>query len=421
MSSNPLLVPTPISLVESYFKVKLTRSSLKHFKSVEEEVWINFAKFYKKSMKENFGTAFLERGPDCDSETRLYFEPMLRDEWDKAIKCRYRPTPLIGVSPHPNEGEKVTRERVSDWLNPLKKHLLIAHSVYIRDNFYYCMDFVADTVNPDDWRDNPNTVNLVNRSIQSIKNWLPILIELGPLIRSKALVFMPYYITPSFPYGGQAPALKSEYAKLTHTNPVGAPVSCYPDHVVGAWLNSLLLNLDPVFPDNASLNFAAGLGFKGDHEPTYLNGNPVTFEIKAFREPEDINLNDLESMRKNEEIFHEIRSMASECKKAVETSLRENAPPSDIRIFCEGTLRDRLDAYERKSVVRIIKDNLAASTAVTLAVGTALVPVGLAFGGLAGAAVGVIGSAALSPDILHAVQKRWNPKRRAYGHLHSML
>jgi hypothetical protein len=88
---------------------------------------------------------------------------------------------------------------------------------FLRDNFYYCFDIVADSVDPASWHSDPNVRQQFERSIGAIKKWLPILIELKNFIEAGVLVFMPYYITPSFPYGGNAPKTRAAYERLRLT------------------------------------------------------------------------------------------------------------------------------------------------------------------------------------------------------------
>jgi len=169
-------------------------------------------------------------------------------------------------------------------LAPLKKHLLFAHSVFLRDNFYYCFDHVAETVDKATWRSDPNVKREVDQSILAIKNWLPILVELQEFIEAGILVFMPYYITPSFPYGGTAPNLREAFEQLRLKpdpkstpnevtldlgawdkppvlpkvpHPYKNPVS--EDDVIAAWLNARLMGLDVVFPDRDSFDFGSRL------------------------------------------------------------------------------------------------------------------------------------------------------------------
>src|SRR5438445_5233336 len=122
------LSPTPISLIESYFDHDLKRSSLRFFDEVKDDTWIDFAKNYLAQMEKDFASGFLEASKETDKQVRLYFEPRLAENWDRAVKQFYHPTPLLGLSPLPPE-TKLNQQQVSRLLDPLKKHLLFAHSV----------------------------------------------------------------------------------------------------------------------------------------------------------------------------------------------------------------------------------------------------------------------------------------------------
>jgi hypothetical protein len=150
-------------------------------------------------MAKSFVPQFLDVPDETEKQVRLYFEPRLASHWDSGVQGSFAPTPLLGLSPYPKAAVQ-DREQVSIMLAPLKKHLLFAHSVFLRDNFYYCFDHVAETVDKATWRSDPNVKREVDQSILAIKNWLPILVELQEFIEAGILVFMPYYITPSFPY-----------------------------------------------------------------------------------------------------------------------------------------------------------------------------------------------------------------------------
>jgi hypothetical protein len=138
-------IASPLHIVESYFDVQLERSALKRFNDVSEDTWIDFAQQYLKTMEAHFVDQFLVN--KSDASLGLYFEPGMAHDWDTAVRHLHSPTPLLGLSPDPGTTE-ITRDVVSQMLTPLKKHLLIADSVYVRDNFYYCFDLLRDAFLP---------------------------------------------------------------------------------------------------------------------------------------------------------------------------------------------------------------------------------------------------------------------------------
>ena len=84
----------------------------------------------------------------------------------------------------------------------------MADSVYLRDSFYYCFDWIGESAERTRWRDDPIQVRNVEQYVRRLKRWLPILVELRELIESRAIVFMPYDMTPSFPYSSGSPHLQ---------------------------------------------------------------------------------------------------------------------------------------------------------------------------------------------------------------------
>jgi hypothetical protein len=403
---------TPINLIESYFDLNLNTRSLKKFDQVSEDQWIDFAKFYLDRMSLDFPRQFL--GPTDGSDTvRLYFEPRMRDEWEQSVSAIYGSTPLLGLSPHPPAQNTITRDEASRMLTPLKKHLLLADSLYIRDSFYYCFDGVADSVDAMRWRSNPTLVDLVRRSIVSLKNWLPILIHLRDFIESKALVFMPYYITPSFPYGGNAPRIKKYFEKLRMRSDARKQEYFDEDTVVAAWLNARIMNLDPVFPNRAMSDWAANLYFDEGSDTNDLTSDLISVDILPFGRHEGIGLDDLWKMRKNEEVFQEIQRVVAACKQYIETNLGPGTTQEGVTATCKTFLQDQLAQYEKKSILKFIDEQPIAGIGVSLAIGAALLPVT--------PVVGLIVGALATPQLALLVQRRFDSKRRAFGHLQTLL
>lgn len=403
---------TPISLVESHFNRKLEPRAFKGFDEISENDWIDFAKQYRARMTEDFPGQFLEPPPPGEPSLRLYFEPRIGDSWETAVTARHEPTPLLGISPHPPAGA-VGRDDVSRMLRPLTKHLLLADSVYVRDSFYSCFDLVADNVDREHWRQDPNVVRLVDRSIRSIKGWLPILIELRELIESKALVFMPYYLTPSFPYAADAPALKDAFAKIRLRAQPTPSGQLDETEVLGAWLNARLLHLDPVFPDRPMFDWAANLYFDEGPQANDLTSDLISLDILPFGGEEGIALDDLISLRRNEDVFKQVQLAVGNCKTYIEQNFGPDATREGVSAACRSFLQDSLDRYERKSVLKWIDRNPIAGIGYGLALGAALLP-------LASAAA-LIAGAVLTPSVGRVIQARLDPTRRALGRLQALL
>lgn len=430
---------TPLHIVESYFDVQLERSALRRFDRVSDETWIAFAKHYLREMDAHFPAQFLSAPDDDQAQLRLFFEPRMAHAWDAAVRRLHAPTPLLGLSSDPGRASDIGRDDVSRMLTPLKKHLLVASSVYVRDSFYYCFDWVADSADETRWRQDPNTLNLVQESIRKLKAWLPILIELRALIESRALVFMPYYMTPSFPYGGDAPALKAAMQRISIRPGTGAgaprpatpridfgawrdppPVVSQPSReyfseteVLGAWLNSKLLGLDPVLPNRAMFDWAADLYLDEDGGAVDLTSDLISMDILPFGRAEGISLEKLLELRNNEQVFEEVRSAVVSCKQFIEDELGPGSSRAGVSTASREFLRERLAQTERRSLLRFVDDNPVAGVAVSVAIGAALVPVA--------PLISVLGGALLTPQLWLLAQRRRDPRRRAIGHLQALL
>jgi len=422
--------------------MEVEHSALAGFDEIADDQWVDFAKHYLSVMKDQFSPQFLAARAE-DTRVKLYFEPRMSHDWQTAVEARFSPTPLLGVSPDPGD-RQVTREQVSQMLAPLKKHLLLAHSVYFRDSFYYCFDAVADSVDRGDWDDNPNTRNLVQDSIRKLRGWLPILVELRELIESEALVFMPYYLTPSFPFfQPDTPALReandrirlrpgalperpreppgrvdfdgwADPPDLDPSQRSGYEPSFRHNDVIAAWLNSRLLGLDAVLPDRAMFDFASHLYFAedGPDEADVLS-DPISLEILPFGLAEEISLDDLVFLRRNEEAFECVRGAVSECKEVLEADVKPDASQKVVTAACRDVLGETLAQLERRSVLRFIEDRPVAGIGFSLAVGAATIPVA--------PAIGLAAGALLTPQLALLARRRFDPKRRAIGRLQALL
>jgi len=389
-------------------------------------------------MEKDFASCFLDTSKETDKQVRLYFEPQFANDWDRAVKQFYHPTPLLGLSPLPPE-TTLNQQQVSSLLDPLKKHLLLAHSVFIRDNFYYCFDFMADSVDQSKWRSDPNTRSLVERSILSIKRWLPILIELRDFIESGILVFMPYYITPSFPYGGPSPKLRKEYERLrlrpdtnqpppksAHVdlgpwtdppkiNPAGPPtVRASSDDVTAAWLNGRLLGLDVVFPDRASFELGSRLYFDGEAGPSDVTTDLISIEGLPFGDKTRLALKELWKIRKNEEIFDEVRTTVADCKLHLESNLGVGSTKVAANEMCHTYLNDRLKDMRGEPTLRFLEEPVP-SVLTSLVVGISVEAV------TANPVIGVFAGTVLNPGFVRVIQNRTSGKRRAIGQLQALL
>jgi hypothetical protein len=442
---------TPITIIESYFDQHLERSTLRWFDEVPDDHWIDFAKQYMATMRQNFAQEFFQIPPASSPSLRLYFEPRMGHEWERAVAGLYQPTPLLGLNHRPPSQQTITRDEVSKMLDPLKKHLLLADSIYFRDSFYSCFDAVADSVDRNHWRSDPNVPDLVHSSIRSLKDWLPILIELRTFIESGALVFMPYYLTPSFPSDTGDPAINEHYKKLRiHPDPTATrrtpPVvdlknfferlsnppprkPTRPDadqyfsesEVMTAWLNARILDLDPVFPSRAMSDLAGRLYFDEGPDALDVTSDLISVEVLPFGRTEGIHLDQLWEMRKNEDVFASVQRAAAGCKKYIEKNAGPGTTKQGVDDMCRTFLHDELDKFERSSSLRFLRmadENKAVGIALSMALGFALLPLNPPLS----IAIGLtVAAPFLSPETARAIQDRFNPTERAYGHLQALL
>jgi hypothetical protein len=429
-------VPNPIWLTEHYFNHNLKESAF--FDEVAEEKWIDFAKYYLAQMEVDFFPHFLKTTDETDKLVRLYFEPNLAHYWDRAVERFYHPTPLLGVSPHPPP-TPLDKKGVSTFLDPLKKHLLIAHSVFIRDNFYYCFDMIADSVDRSSWRSNPTTVDLVQRSILSIRRWLPILVELRKFIEDGILVFMPYYITPSFPYAGLSPKTKKEFNRLRLRPDPNPPATNSPrvdfhsfldepkthptargllplsqDDAIAAWLNARILGLDVVLPDRESFEFSSRLYFHNDSEPLDVTTDLVSIEGLPFGDKTVLSLKELWKIRKNDEVFDELRNTVADCKLHLESNLPDGATKEAANEICRSFLGDQLKNRRGEMKLRFLETpGPSLVTSIVVALGVSVLTTN--------PFVGVVAGTALNPSFVRFLQNRVSKKRRAIGQLQALL
>ncbi len=367
-------IPTPISIVESFFDLALVPGAIKFFDTVSDSMWIKFAKYYHRVMKEQFNRQYLTFLFRNERKIRLFFEPRMADEWEKAIQTKYQNTPLLGLTYQPEFNGKITPDSVSEMMNPLKKHLLLADSVYVCDNFYKCFDFIADNVDPDNWGDEVNIDSAVRRCIRDTKSWIPILIELKGLIENNILIFLPYYVTRSFPYGGNSPELRLFKEKLKFkpdeskkhrkeskgfdlntdwTIPPKIELANYQfnyfseNEVIGAWLNANILRLDPVFPNRPMFEYASMLYFERENK-SIQTSDLVSMNILPFgNNKKKISIADLVNMRKNEAVFIEVKNTVMSCREYLENEVGDGTSKKAVTDIIKSFLNENLLEYEK--------------------------------------------------------------------------
>lgn len=408
--------PNPIDILEAYFHAELRPKTLGEFDDINSERWIDFSKHYLAVMERGFANAYLDAQAAPVHAVRLYFEPSIAHDWARVLEERFAETPLLGYRAFLPKDTRITREQVSAFLNPLKKHLLLADSVFVQDNFYHGFDAVADSVSRDDWRANPNVVSLVEMSIARIRAYLPILAELRDLIRSKALVFMPYYITPTFPYANVAPELKSHVERIRIIDPSGTiwkdgiPEDEF-NKILVPWLNARLLGLDPVYLTDAMARVGGTLSFDGD-AATSAPGDLLSVSILPFGGAGEIDLDTLWKMRRNESVFAHVRSLTAQCKKYLEDNLGQGATLKAANVLSRQFLQDHLASLPTQKVIAFTeKPAVSLVWRTTLAVAT--------FG--TSEIVGSLASAVLDSSVAKAALSRISPERRAIAYLNTAL
>jgi hypothetical protein len=438
---------TPVEQIESYFDVKLDRSGIRHLRRIPDGDWVDFAMQYESTVNESFAKGFLEAQNREPTPLSLYFEPTLRETWDAAAHHLYgSTTPLLGMKTDA-EGE-IDPNVASLMLEPLKKHLLVADSVYVEDNFFDCFKVAA--------LNGPNAAFHIAR----LKAWLPLLMELRPLIESRALVFMPSWLTPSFPYSNYT-IEQMNALKLGSHRPAPAPDTGPPPRldfrispermeaarrraiealsnrdrwdpkrtldgrevnaVISAWLNARLLGLNPVFPDQAMYDFGSYLYFRGegDEDRSFkLTSDLMSFDILPLGKNKPVSIKELMSLRKNEEGFAAVRSTVMTCQQRLKDGLTSQATQEDAQRLCAAVIDDYQATYGGKArqVVRFLSQNIIAGTVLSIAVGAAMIPTA----GIS-AAIGVFAPAFLSPAVANIVVNRRNPEMRALTQLQAIL
>ena len=334
-------------------------------------------------------------------------------------------------------------------LEPLKKHLLIADSVYIRDSFYYCFDWLADHASRTQSDAQADDATIF---VARLKAWLPLLVELRPLITSRALVFTPYWLTPSFPYSNYPIARMNELGLRSRRSP-DAPrpsggfdltrdwtvppvmpprqpdamdLTLYPggvdeDRVFLAWLNARIMGLDPVFPNRAMFEYGSDLYLLDEEQngpPRELTSDLISFDVLPLRREKAVSVKELMSLRKNEAGFAAVRSAVTECQHQLRASLTDGATEEVAKSICRTIISENL-AEHRGTVGKVAafaSDNVGATTVLSVAMSAAMLPAAPL-----GVAFGLLVPALFSPSIAKWATGKKDTESRALARLQALL
>jgi hypothetical protein len=428
-------LPTPISVLETYFGRTLTLKDFSFWSEVSDDTWVDFAKTYLAQMQAGFTPqAMADR--IGQEKIRLYFERGFSEDYDREIVRRFSTTPLLGRSPYPSEQVDYTGEGLSYALAPLRKHLLVADELYLPDNFYRCFDFVADSFDRYTWRNDPNVESAVRRGVAAILRWLPILAGLRDLITSGAMNFLPYYVIPSFPYASGNPFMTQQMARLDFPRdpsikrsgklsldfskwkdppkisdgPTEPRLDC--QAALYGWINARLLGLDPVFADKNTWQWASGIKFR-EETKTNLTTDLMSIDILPLGEKKGLSVQDIVSMRSGERTFRHVRDTLIGCKDYVRGNVSEDASSEFVSKTCREYIRDHLNSDERLKSIKFLDNDLAAGTVLSLAIGAVFM--------LTNPWVGLLVPAALTPKAFLAAEAKLNPKVRAAVRLETLL
>ena len=427
--------PTPISILETFFERTLTPQDMAFWKEVSDDTWVDFAKTYLAEMKAGFTPqAMADRLQE--RKIRLYFDLRMAEQFDREIARRYSKTPLLGHSPYPSADIHYRDNELSQALAPLKKHLLVADELYLPDNFYRCFDAVADSYQRSTWRTDPNIDDAVHRSVAAIRQWLPILAGLRDLITSKAISFLPYYVIPSFPYSSGNPFMTRQMARLNippdpsitpagkssidlsrwKTAPKVPDISSEPrldcNGAIYAWLNARLLGLDPVFADKKTWHWASGIAFR-EESTAQLTTDLMSIDILPLGDKKGLSISDIVSMRQGEQVFAHIRDTLIGCKDYVSDNVVEGASGEFVTKTCREYIREHLDPPGKFKLIRFLDNDLAAGTALSIAVSALFMT--------ANPWLGLLVPAALTPKAVLAVEGKFSSKVQAKVCLEALL
>lgn len=395
-------LPTPISILESYFKEQLTIKDMAYWDKISDSAWIDFAKTYQGQMEAGFTAQAMADRVD-EQKIRLYFDhENFPEEYDKATAGRYAETSvvggrlLIGVSQYPADGLDYRGEGLTQVIAPLAKHLLVSDEVYLTDSFYRCFDDVAETADQYDWQKNDRWG--FEMRVTAIRRWLLILAGLRDLVTSGVINFFPYYVIPSFIKKLDAaagrrtdqnyqlrgrldiprdPSLKApgELGKIDFKNFGKQPPKISPSKdeprldttaAVTAWIDARLLGYDPVYANEKTWRWASGIGFRDETKMQATSGL-VSIDIIPLRGNKGLSVNDIMSMRSGEKVFKDIRDTLIECKDHLRDNVPKDASSEFVTKTCREFIRDTLDPGEKS--IKFLDNDLLATSALSVGVG----------------------------------------------------
>jgi hypothetical protein len=395
-------LPTPISILESYFGEQLTIKDMAGWDKISDSAWIDFAKTYKGQMEAGFTAQAMADRVD-EQKIRLYFDHRnFAADYDKATAGRYPKTSevggtlLIGVSQYPADGLDYRGEGLTQVIAPLPKHLLVSDEVYLTDSFYRCFDDVAETADRYDWQKDDRRG--FEMRVTAIRRWLLILAGLRDLITSDVINFFPYYVIPSFinmldAAAGRPPdqnyqlrgrldippdpSLRTpgELGKIDFKNfgkqpPENSPTNDEPRldtrAAATAWTDARLLGFDPVYPNEKTWRWASGIGFR-DETKIQATSGLVSMDIIPLRGKKGLSVNDIMSMRTGEKVFKDIRDVLIECKDHLRNNVPKDASSEFVTKTCREFIRDTLGPGEKS--ITFLPEDLLATSALSVGVG----------------------------------------------------
>lgn len=432
-------LPTPISIFENYFGDKLLLKNITRWKKVSDDEWLDFTKRYREQMKAGFTPQAIAEHV-ATPKIRLYFHYTFGENYDREILQRYPRTPLLGNSPYPDANVEYIGDGLSHALAPLRKHLLAADELVLPDHFYQCFDFMAETYPQDTWRQNPYMTTGVRQSVTAILQWLPILAGLRKLITSHAIVFLPYYAVPSFPYVGGNQFIEKQIMRLdVPRNPqvtpieeskgidlnvdwnAPPPVNDAPPKprldctsALYAWVSAALLGLDPVFADSVTWQWASRVKFR-ETTTANLTSDLMSIDILPLKgkKGKELSLQDIVAVRNGEAVFGHVRDTLNKCKEHVLQNVQPDATDDFITSTCRTFIRDHLDSPQRLKSLKFVNSNVTAATVLSIAISAAFMT--------ANPWVGLAVPAALTPQIALAIEGAINPRIRALTRLDALL
>jgi hypothetical protein len=186
------------------------------------------------------------------------------------------------------------------------------------------------------------------------------------------------------------------------------------DDAIAAWLNTRLLGLDVVFPDRPAFELGSRLYFDDDSSPLDVTTDLISIEGLPFGGRKGIDLKELWKIRRNEEIFDEVRNTVAGCKLHLESNLGVGSTKAAANEMCRSYLNDRLKDMRGETTLRSLEEPLS-SVATSIVVGISVAAV------TANPVIGIIAGGALNPGFVRVVQNLASRKRPAIGQLEALL